>query len=69
MNLLEKTMIEHSSRRGGERAAKRAGGEDYDEGVEEQLEDEDDEDVYILSKVGDIMHAMFATHRETFLPP
>ena len=35
-----------------ERAGKRQGGEeDYDEGVEEQLEDEDDEDVYILSKV------------------
>jgi len=68
VNLLEKTMIEHFKRE-EERAAKRAGGEeDYDEGVEEQLEDEDDEDVYILSKVGDIMHAMFATHRETFLP-
>ena len=37
-------------------------------GVEEQLEDEDDEDVYILSKVGDVVHALFSTHREAFLP-
>ena len=36
--------------------------------MEEQLEDEDDEDVYILSKVGDVVHALFSTHREAFLP-
>ena len=49
---MEKTLIEHFKRE-EERAGKRAGGEeDYDEGVEEQLVDEDDEDVYILSKVG-----------------
>ncbi|XP_023336717.1 importin-5 [Eurytemora carolleeae] len=66
--LLDKTMTEHF-RREEERAGKRAGGEeDYDEGVEEQLEDEDDEDVYILSKVGDVIHAMFVTHGEGFLP-
>ena len=29
--------------------------EDYDEGVEEQLVDEDDEDVYVLSKIGDVV--------------
>lgn len=66
--ILDKTMEEHF-KRADERASKRqAGDEDYDEGVEEQLEDEDDEDVYILSKVGDVVHAMFATYRETFLP-
>jgi len=68
VNLLDKTMVEHFKRQ-EERASKRAGGEeDYDEGVEEQLEDEDDEDVYILSKVGDVIHTMFATHGESFLP-
>ena len=36
--------------------------------MEEQLEDEDDEDVYTLSKVGDVVHAMFATYKEHFLP-
>ena len=51
VTLLDKTLVEHFKRQ-EERAGKRAGGEeDYDEGVEEQLEDEDDEDVYILSKV------------------
>merc|ERR1719187_603098 len=67
-NILDKTLEEHF-KRADERAAKRsAGEEDYDEGVEEQLEDEDDEDVYILSKVGDVAHAMFATYKEHFLP-
>jgi hypothetical protein len=37
-------------------------------GVEEHLEDEDEEDVYILSKVGDVVHALFSTHRDAFLP-
>ncbi len=42
--------------------------EDYDEGVEEQLVDEDDEDVYTLSKLGDLLHALFSTYKEAFLP-
>ena len=37
-------------------------------GVEEQLEDEDEEDVYTLSKMGDLIHALFSTHKEAFLP-
>ena len=37
-------------------------------GVEEQLVDEDDEDVYTLSKLGDLLHALFSTHKEDFLP-
>ena len=37
-------------------------------GVEEQLVDEDDEDVYTLSKLGDLIHALFSTHKEEFLP-
>ena len=37
-------------------------------GVEEQLEDEDDEDNYTLSKLGDLVHALFSTHKEAFLP-
>ncbi|XP_033332142.1 karyopherin beta 3 [Megalopta genalis] len=42
--------------------------EDYDEVVEEQLADEDDEDVYTLSKIADILHALFMTHKSTFFP-
>ena len=37
-------------------------------GVEEQLEEEDEEDVYTLSKLGDLIHALFSTHKEAFLP-
>ena len=36
--------------------------------MEEQLEDEDDEDTYTLSKLGDLIHALFSTHKEAFLP-
>jgi len=68
VKILDKTMTEHYKRQ-EERAGKRQGGEeDYDEGVEEQLEDEDDEDVYILSKVGDVVHAVFSQYREAWLP-
>ncbi|XP_031831169.1 karyopherin beta 3 isoform X1 [Nomia melanderi] len=42
--------------------------EDYDEVVEEQLADEDDEDVYTLSKIADILHALFTTHEASFFP-
>jgi len=68
VGLIEKAMVEHF-KRAEERAGKRTGGEeDYDDGVEEQLVNEDDEDVYILSKIGDLVHALFATHGEAFLP-
>jgi hypothetical protein len=36
--------------------------------VEEQLEDEDSEDVYIFSKVADIIHALFMTYKLSFFP-
>ncbi|CAL1533984.1 unnamed protein product [Lymnaea stagnalis] len=42
--------------------------EDYDEIVEENLVDEDDEDAYVLSKIADILHSFFGTHKESFLP-
>jgi len=42
--------------------------EDYDEEVEEILQDENDTDGYILSKVSDVMHSLFKTHREATLP-
>merc|ERR1719447_2456991 len=68
VKILDKTMEEHFKRQ-DERQGKRQGGdEDYDEGVEEQLEDEDEEDVFTLSKVGDVIHAIFSQYKETFLP-
>uniref|UniRef100_A0A4W4FK41 TOG domain-containing protein n=1 Tax=Electrophorus electricus TaxID=8005 RepID=A0A4W4FK41_ELEEL len=42
--------------------------EDYDEQVEETLQDEDENDVYILTKVSDILHAVFSSHKEKVLP-
>ncbi|XP_077987293.1 importin-5-like [Glandiceps talaboti] len=42
--------------------------EDYDEVVEENLQDEDDDDNYTLSKVADVMHALFGTYHATVLP-
>ncbi|EPY72952.1 Ran GTP binding protein 5-like protein [Camelus ferus] len=42
--------------------------EDYDEQVEESLQDEDDNDVYILTKVSDILHSIFSSYREKVLP-
>ncbi|XP_053311326.1 importin-5 [Spea bombifrons] len=42
--------------------------EDYDEEVEESLQDEDDNDVYILTKVSDILHSIFSSYKEKVLP-
>lgn len=36
--------------------------------VQEQLEDEESDDVFILSKVADVIHALFTSYREGFLP-
>jgi hypothetical protein len=47
------TFTNHFERQ-SERMSKRTD-EDYDEGVEEQLVDEDDEDVYVLSKIADVV--------------
>merc|ERR1711934_715003 len=68
VEILGKTMEQHFQRQ-QERQGKRQGGEeDYDEGVEDLLVDEDDEDVYTLSKVGDVVHAVFSQYKEAFLP-
>uniref|UniRef100_A0AAY4B7T1 IPO4/5-like TPR repeats domain-containing protein n=1 Tax=Denticeps clupeoides TaxID=299321 RepID=A0AAY4B7T1_9TELE len=42
--------------------------EDYDEQVEETLQDEDENDVYILTKVSDILHSLFSSYKEKVLP-
>ncbi|KAM9820263.1 importin-5 [Neosynchiropus ocellatus] len=42
--------------------------EDYDEQVEETLQDEDENDVYILTKVSDILHSVFSSYKENALP-
>lgn len=42
--------------------------EDYDDGVEEELIDEVDEDVYVLSKVADVLHSLFIGYKHEFYP-
>ncbi|XP_076311262.1 importin-5-like isoform X6 [Tachypleus tridentatus] len=66
LKVLDKSLGDHFER-ARERQEKRKD-EDYDELVEEELIDEDDEDVYILSKVADILHSLFSTHKQEFLP-
>ena len=66
MTLIERYMKKHFSKQ-EERHEKRKD-EDYDEDLEEDLLDEDDADTYILSKISDIIHSIFGTHQEEFLP-
>merc|ERR1719278_2069592 len=66
VQIIVSTITQHFERQ-LERNQKRKD-EDYDEGVEDQLVDEDEEDVYTLSKLGDLFHALFSTHKEQFLP-
>nr|XP_026689827.1 importin-5 [Ciona intestinalis] len=61
------TMLNQHFDRAAERQMKRAD-EDYDEQIEETLQDEDQEDVYILSKVADILHSLFGVLRAEVLP-
>ena len=42
--------------------------EDYDEIVESALENEESEDSYLLSKISELIHALFLAYKETFLP-
>lgn len=46
----------------------RRGDEDYDEGVEKELVEEDDEDCYVLSKISEVIHSLFVVFKEAFLP-
>ncbi|XP_066113316.1 ran-binding protein 6 isoform X2 [Saccopteryx bilineata] len=42
--------------------------ENYDQQVEMSLQDEDECDVYVLTKVSDILHSLFSTYKEKILP-
>lgn len=66
MQLMDKQLQTHFKRQEDRQEKRRD--EDYDEDVEETLLDEDDEDVYILSKISDTVHSLFGTHKEEFLP-
>ncbi|XP_023934112.1 importin-5 [Bicyclus anynana] len=66
LRILNKLLTEHFER-ATQRREKRAD-EDYDEVVEEQLADEDNEDVYGLSRVADVLHALMSAYHESFFP-
>ncbi|CAG9576082.1 unnamed protein product [Danaus chrysippus] len=66
LRILNKLLTEHFER-ATQRRQKRAD-EDYDEVVEEQLADEDNEDIYGLSRVADVLHALMSAYHENFYP-
>lgn len=66
IRILDVHLREHFTR-AQQRVEKRKD-EDYDEGVEEILEDEGEDDVYILSRVSDIVHICFQVFSTDFLP-
>lgn len=66
LEIINKYVLEHFERADKRLAARTE--EDYDDGVEEELAEQDDTDIYILSKVVDIIHALFLTNKAQFLP-
>ncbi|XP_058063028.1 importin-5 [Anopheles bellator] len=66
LKLVDKFMTQHFEKE--EKRAQARKEEDYDDGVEERLAEEDDADVYLLSRITDIIHALFVTYKEAFLP-
>lgn len=66
LRILDKLMQEHYER--ADDRHKKHLDEDYDEVVQEQLEDEESDDIYVLSKIADVIHSLFMTHREGFMP-
>lgn len=66
LRILNKLLEEHFER--SQDRQKKHLDEDFDEVVQEQLEDEESDDIYVLSKIADVIHSMFSTHRSDFLP-
>lgn len=66
LKIINKFMTEHFERADKRIMARKE--EDYDDGVEEQLAEEDDNDVFVLSKITDIMHSLFLVNKAAFLP-
>lgn len=66
LKLVNKIMTEHFEKAETRLQARRE--EDYDDGVEELLAEEDSGDVYLLSKVADVIHGLFYAYKEDFFP-
>jgi hypothetical protein len=65
-DLLNKHMGKHFEK--AEERDEQRKDEDYDEELENDLVNEHDEDTFILSKVSDVLHAAFGTHKEIVVP-
>lgn len=63
---IDRFMNEHFAK--ADKRAQARHEEDYDEAVEEQLAEEDDNDVYLLAKIADILHSLFLVQKAAFLP-
>ncbi|EFA03140.1 importin-5 [Tribolium castaneum] len=66
LRIIDKLMNEHFER--ADDRHKKHLDEDYDEVVQEQLEDEESDDIYVLSKIADVIHSLFLSYREAFIP-
>ncbi|XP_064455719.1 importin-5-like [Ornithodoros turicata] len=66
VKVLDKFLKEHFER-AAERQLKRKD-EDYDEVVEEELLGEDDTDVFLLSKMADILRSLLSVYKQDFFP-
>jgi hypothetical protein len=66
LKIINRFMNEHFEK--ADKRAQARNEEDYDEAVEEQLAEEDETDVYLLSRVADIIHSLFSTQKTLFLP-
>lgn len=66
LRLIGKYMDDHFQK--AEKRALARNEEDYDDGVEEKLAEEDDNDTYQLNKIADVIHSLFVTGGVSFLP-
>ncbi|XP_070496261.1 importin-5 [Chironomus tepperi] len=66
LKIINRFMNEHFEK--ADKRAQARNEEDYDEAVEEQLAEEDETDVYLLSRIADIIHSLFSIQKVSFLP-
>lgn len=66
LKIINRFMNEHFEK--ADKRAQARNEEDYDEAVEEQLAEEDETDVYLLSRIANIIHSLFMTQKVSFLP-
>lgn len=66
IKIINRFMTEHYEK--SDKRVQARNEEDYDEAVEEQLAEEDDADIYLLSRIADIIHSLFLTMKGGFLP-